>query len=331
MATYTWEYGAEGTGLHFTIEYDIATQQFTVQSIEGTFDLNALWWGDDVSDGQSPTLSGKDSSLNMNGDNTVWDDNGQATAEKIDWDGVQKLSSTGLGKEGESKSTFISPSDGEVSFDAGADFQAFFSGLDDGADFTLGVRATSVNGGGSIKFADTDPDYTPDTPPPPPQDDFPDEDPDAQPNAISHITLYFDNETVADGAGDIHGRQPDGVFTVKIDAVPGGADQNLDDWIQDVLTYLSEEGVDVGGNTIKIDSDSDLLGVAIKFGADETYYAYGSNNTNGTDPDTPPPGPYTDGQYDDGGNPNDPSLNPLVQFVDGSVDYQVLVDQGYIA
>jgi hypothetical protein len=156
MSTYTWEFGSEGSGLHFTIVYDDVSGQFSVNSLEGSFDLNALWFsnGDSTVDG-STTLVKSDSSLNMNGSNTVWDDEGNATSEKITWDSYLKLSSTGLGSEGEDKCTFISEGESKT-FDAPYGF--------DPEGITLGVRATSVNGGDGIKWVDKDPTYTPDEP-----------------------------------------------------------------------------------------------------------------------------------------------------------------------
>ena len=147
MSTYTWEFGAEGSGLHFTVVYDSDANTFTVNGLEGSFDLNALWFsdGDGTSDGY--TLTKSDSSLNMNGSTTVWDE-GTSTTEKITWDDYQKLSSTGLGSEGVDKDTYITAGDSET-FAASEDFDPeIFT--------TLGVRATSVNGGDSIKWADTE-------------------------------------------------------------------------------------------------------------------------------------------------------------------------------
>jgi hypothetical protein len=151
MSTYQWEYGAEGSGLHFTITYDDDTGEFTVHSLEGSFDLNALWFsnGDDAVDGDTKLVK-SDSSLNMNGSNTVWDDDGNATSEKIVWDDYAKLSSTGLGSEGEDKSTFITVEDGPVTLTNAVAPENF-----NPETWTLGVRATSVNGGDSIKWVDT--------------------------------------------------------------------------------------------------------------------------------------------------------------------------------
>src|SRR5687768_18016987 len=151
MSTYQWSYGAEGTGLHFTITYDPAGEgSFTVTSLEGSFDLNALWFSGDTIEGDT-TLVKSDSSLNMNGSNTVWDDDGNATSEKIVWDDYAKISSTGLGSEGEDKASFVSEGESiTLTLDQlglSADFDAMTT--------TLGVRATSVNGGDSIKWVDT--------------------------------------------------------------------------------------------------------------------------------------------------------------------------------
>ena len=69
--------------------------QFNITSLAGKGDLNAIWWSDNDSivDG-TVTLSKSDNSLNMNGTGVVWD-------------GYEYVSSTGLGKAGETKTTFI--------------------------------------------------------------------------------------------------------------------------------------------------------------------------------------------------------------------------------
>lgn len=151
MASYTWEFGAEGSGVHFTIVYD--NGEFVVTSLEGSFDLNALWFsdGDGASEGYSLVKS--DNSLNMNGSNTVWDDEGNATSEKIVWDDYARLSSTGLGSEGEDKHSFIG--DGETKTFSLADFG--LADFDPDTYGTLGVRATSVNGDDGFKYVDKEP------------------------------------------------------------------------------------------------------------------------------------------------------------------------------
>jgi len=276
MSDWTWDFGAAGTGVHFTISYDSSAGTFTVHSMEGSFDLNALWWDDGSVDGSVPSLPKGDSALNMNGSGAA------------DWDGYMKLSNAGLGSAGENKTTFISS--GETAVFSLADF-GIFGDFDPASGGTLGVRATSVNGGGSFKLVDTDPD------PDDPGDDFP-----LWPQDISNVVLYFhqdEGDTTPDGG--------DGYYLVKIDDVPSLAGDDLDDWIDDVLAYLI-------ANDPNIDGDETLVGVAIKGGTQDTaFFAYGDYNTNGTDADVIPsgapefvypppqgqvPGPSIDASYD---------------------------------
>ena len=92
-----------------------------------------------------------------------------------------------------------------------------------------------------------------------------------------------------DGEGESPDTNPkpngDGFYTVKIDGV-SGTSKDLDDWIGDVLAYLiaKDDNIDAA-------SAEKLLGVAIKGGTqDNQFFAYGDNNTNGTDPDNFPGG-----------------------------------------
>ena len=152
MTTYTWEYGDAAAGLQFTIAFDDSTDTFTVTSLAGSFDLNALWFSDGNTTSDGYTLIKSDNSLNMNGSDTVWDD-GTSSAQTIVWDTYGKLSSTGLGSEGVNKTSFIS--DGETqTFDL-SDFE--LTSFDPTTFDTLGVRATSVNGTGAIKWVDETP------------------------------------------------------------------------------------------------------------------------------------------------------------------------------
>jgi len=124
------------------IDLGDGTSQCNITSLLGEGDLNAIWWSDnDAQIEGSVTLSKSDSSLNMNGTQVVWD-------------GYEWLSSTGLGKLGESKDTFLSQGE-TLSFAVDVDW----------ADVTiLGVRATSVNGSDSIKGVDTGADQIIDAP-----------------------------------------------------------------------------------------------------------------------------------------------------------------------
>jgi hypothetical protein len=238
MASYTWEFGEAGSGVHFTIVYDIDAGTFTVQSLEGEFDLNALWWNDGVDDGAGVDLAKKDNSLNMNG-----------TGE--DWDGVAKLSDTGLGKEGDQKDTFISEGETAVFTLADLGITGDFDVANGG---TLGVRATSVNGGDSLKLVDTDPVLTPD-PGNEPDDHFPEwTDP-----GLSHVTFYFQTEE-----GDVKPNPDgDGWYTVKFDDDANLSD-DLDDWFDDALAVIAADNPDLDLTTLK--------GVSIKGGTDEVWY-----------------------------------------------------------
>src|SRR5262245_1468059 len=152
MTTYTWEYGSTAAGLQFTIEYDSTAQEFTVTSLLGSFDLNALWFSDDGPTSNGYTLQKPDKDLNMNGPNTVWD-GGSSSTQTIVWDGFGKLSSAGLGNQGQDKASFISS--GETATFTLDDFH--LSTFDPETYDTLGVRATSVNGHRDIKWADAAP------------------------------------------------------------------------------------------------------------------------------------------------------------------------------
>jgi hypothetical protein len=268
MATYTWEYGATGTGLHFTIAYDTVAQTFTVSSLEGKFDLNALWWNDGIDDGSGVTLSKADNSLNMNGTNE-------------DWDGMAKLSTAGLGTDGETKDSFISG--GETAVFSLADFGitgAF--DVEDGG--TLGVRATSVNGGGSIKLVDDTPEFTPDPEP----GNFPEWDA----PAISHITLYWRDDGTFDDTKPAGG---DDWYTVKFDYAFGDPEfpltSDLDNDLGSLLDFLVAQG------DITEAQKEDLVGVAIKGSTTELWYDM-DNDPNDTDTPPVPPFPVENNEVD---------------------------------
>jgi hypothetical protein len=257
MASYTWEFGSAGSGLHFTIVYDTDEGTFTVTSLEGRFDLNALWWNDGVADGNSVPLSKSDNALNMNG-----------TGE--DWDGVAKLSNAGLGTEGEDKASFIS--EGETAVFTLADF-GITGAFDVANGGTLGVRATSVNGGGSIKLVDTTPEYDPGNDPDP--DNFPDYD---LTHDISHVTLYWRTSDLDNGSVDTDGapagsppaNSPDGWFTVKFNYNFDDPDftltNDLDDDLQTLLDFLVAQG------KISQADKADLVGVEISAAGVGTFY-----------------------------------------------------------
>jgi hypothetical protein len=87
----------------------------------------------------------------MNGDNTVWNDDGTYTSSKVVYDGGIKLSDAGLGKT--PPPTYLHERQ-EYTFKV--------EGLDLSTFETLGVRATSTStAGGSIKWVDSGPEDVP--------------------------------------------------------------------------------------------------------------------------------------------------------------------------
>jgi VCBS repeat-containing protein len=127
-ATLTWSFGNATSAVQFTVQFNTATSMWTVNMQRGSMDLNALWWSneDSIKNGQI-TLAGKDNSLNMNGTNIIWD-------------GYDKLSDTGIQQdgwyltEGTIRTFAITAETGSAVFNPYT-----FN--------TLGVRATSINGG----------------------------------------------------------------------------------------------------------------------------------------------------------------------------------------
>ncbi|MCV0395636.1 MAG: hypothetical protein K5872_05205 [Rhizobiaceae bacterium] len=274
---FTYEFDGLKFQVILTEENGVVSAQIKVT--EGWADFNAFYWGDDNHSGPSEKLA--DKNLNMNGEGSQYtDEDGNTT--NVQWDGAQKLSDVGLG--GKKTSNIVS--EGETS-------QAFVlngvSSLDD-IDF-FGVRATSVNGSGSIKGV-----ATPDEPEDPeePDDHFPEWD---QPS-ISHITLYWRDDDVLDdskgtptiGSGGKGGsNEPDGWFTVKFnyssdsefaDWFANGLSNDLDDNLDDFLNFLVSEGAITAAH-----KDS-LVGVAIKGGqSGEVWYDLDNDPD---DTDTPP-------------------------------------------
>lgn len=136
---YSWTFGEEGSGIYFVISYN--GSEWSLEMLEGSMDLNALWFsdGDTIKEGDT-TLVKQESSLNMNGAGSY-----DAEGNLIVWDDVEVSSLSGLGKEGTDKSTYLT--EGET-FDIG-EYIDFDGNL---ADLTIGVRSTSVNGSDSIKL-----------------------------------------------------------------------------------------------------------------------------------------------------------------------------------
>lgn len=200
----TFQYQLDGLSFEIRVfEAADGTVQAELTVLDGAADFNALYWGDEVEGNSTFTgWNGRDNSLNMNGEGSQYD------GEAVEWDGAEKLSNTGLGREGTDKSTYLT---------AGETQTFTLNGLTsiEDVDF-LGVRATSTStDGGSIKAVsrETPPD-APDEPEPPVDPEEPDDCPKCLldvpgtigDNQIENLVFYFD--TVGDGEID---------YTVRLD------------------------------------------------------------------------------------------------------------------
>lgn len=137
MASYQWDLSQQVNGSDFVIRItvDTVSGELKIEGISGSGDINALWL--DYAGGDNTTsLALK--ALNMNGTGIVWDD-------------LAVLSSAGLGPAGTEKATFLT--EGETLTYSLSDLG--FGSIEDWSEVTFGVRATSVNGGGSVKLVDT--------------------------------------------------------------------------------------------------------------------------------------------------------------------------------
>ncbi len=137
----TFSYNFDGLSYEVTVRTgEDGNLVADISVLEGEMDVNAIYWGDDDFDGDSFSLGGP---LNMNGDGQFYE------GERIEWDDAIELSRPGLGREGTDKETFLQAGE-TLSVDLPEGLE-----LDD-IDF-FGIRATSVNDGGSIKGVSGDP------------------------------------------------------------------------------------------------------------------------------------------------------------------------------
>ena len=81
------------------------------------------------------------------------------------------------------------------------------------------------------------------------------------PKDISHVTFYFE-QSPDDDILNLH--------SVKIDNVPGRADDDLDAWIQQAVDY-------VRAHDPALAQGAELLGAALKYSTTELYYALDGN------------------------------------------------------
>jgi hypothetical protein len=278
--------------------------EFTITCLQGSTDINALYWHDGIDDGNDFSLGDKkDNSLNMNG-------------SKEDWDGGIKLSATGLGSAGTDKETYLTAGESHGPFTANVSFDD----LD-----TIGIRAT----GSGLKSVASDPVLTP-------LDHFPNS------GDLGSVTFYFgttegdvrgghsDDDTGDMGGGGMGGggmggggmggggmggggmggggmggggmggggmggggmggggmgdmgptEVPDGVYTVRVDGF-GANSGDFDDYFKAILAKIIEQDPNV-------DESTALLGVSIQAGGSEHFYEI-DNDPNDVDVIPDPPG-----------------------------------------
>lgn len=158
--TYTFSFGGANEAIWFEINYNTVANQWIVVMRKGSMDLNALWWSNNnaTQDGLI-SLSKSDNSLNMNGSG-------------VTWDGYTKISDTGLsGREHNGSNLLTAGHSYTYSYitTQGLNFETLLAA----GTVTLGVRATSVSGNGSIKAVNAGWDsFTPFNRPPTANDDL---------------------------------------------------------------------------------------------------------------------------------------------------------------
>ena len=188
--------------------------------LEGEMDVNAVYFSSAGYDGPSTNLGGP---LNMNGGGS------QFEGERISWENAVAVSRPGLGREGQNKESFLSEGESLIIDLDGAD------SIDD-VDL-IGIRATSVNGGGSIKGVSGNPEIVDPEPEPEPEPDD------------SFVKLFFvagtgENEWgtfefgVSIFAEDNGSSSPNDAF------LPEGSDATLDDYLARFLEVADERGED---------------------------------------------------------------------------------------
>lgn len=133
-------YELEGLSYTVAVYEDPLTGSFVadIEVIEGSMDVNAIYYGDDDFSGDSESLNGP---LNMNG--------ARLDGENVQWDEAVRLSDPGLGPDADEKETYLNEGDTlRVELD--------ITSLDEIDVF--GVRATSTTTAeGSIKSVSDDP------------------------------------------------------------------------------------------------------------------------------------------------------------------------------
>jgi len=205
----------EQDGLSYTVrvfenEDGSVSAEITVD--EGSMDLNAVYYSSEDYDGPSENLGGP---LNMNGGGS------QFEGGSVSWEGATAVSQPGLGPDGEDKPSFLSAGE---SFTVDLDADSL-----DEIDL-IGIRATSVNGGDSIKGVSGNPEE----PDEPDQPDDPDE-PDA-----TYPKVFFVSDLDSDGGptGGLAILGPDETPFSGVNQLDSEADGTFADYV----AFLDEFG-----------------------------------------------------------------------------------------
>lgn len=149
MAIYTWEFNSKDGRVQASLWYDTVAKKFTVASVKGSFDLNALW----VSDGDK--IPGEGGILLRLGEAGL-----AMIGTKITWDDVGILSLPSMVPDIQRKDSYIAEGDTKT-FDLARfrGLDSWFKTITDFSGITLGISATRVNGFGSEKLVATNAAY----------------------------------------------------------------------------------------------------------------------------------------------------------------------------
>lgn len=195
-------------GLAYTVrvfEDETGAIQAQITMDEGSMNANAIYWSSEDYDGPSTNLGGP---LNMNGGGSRFE------GDRIAWEDAVELSQPGLGQQDPDNPTFLNEGD-SLTFE--------LEGAESIEDIDLlGIRATSVNGGDSIKGVSGNPETEPE----------PDPDPDP---------AIYDKVSFAIALNDDGFPQPgNNIFLEELLAQgPEGATGTFADYVE----YVSDEGV----------------------------------------------------------------------------------------
>jgi len=215
MPTKVFDFNEDGLAYSVTLNQDDGGPVMaTVTVHEGQMDVNAIYYADDDQSNGDVSLGGP---LNMNGGGSRYE------GEAINWDGAEALSRPGLGREGESKETFLTAEEGENElgpFHLTSDFNI------DEIEY-VGVRATSTSTPeGSIKGVATGEDE-PEEP----------EDPDCElPEGTNKVFFALPTEEYPEN----------GLFVREADLdLEEGEDATLQDYYDTMLASLSTDGREI--------------------------------------------------------------------------------------